>query len=71
MRCLSRSATATQTVSIRTRSFDRVMHFDQAFDELMRHVSIRTRSFDRVMRVLSVEQAIRELFQSAPGLSTG
>ena len=34
-------------------------------------VSIRTRSFDRVMRAMTDRKFVDDLFQSAPGLSTG
>ena len=39
----------TKIVSIRTRSFDRVMRRGQAVAGGLVGVSIRTRSFDRVM----------------------
>ena len=71
MRCGYLHELSREKVSIRTRSFDRVMHHLRAKLPQGSLVSIRTRSFDRVMPspVGSVTQSAG--FQSAPGLSTG
>ena len=60
-----------QVVSIRTRSFDRVMPLLAGEGEFGIRVSIRTRSFDRVMRETGIYTGAFKVFQSAPGLSTG
>jgi len=58
-------------VSIRTRSFDRVMRDVHGRAYCDWYVSIRTRSFDRVMRHNQQNHRCAMQFQSAPGLSTG
>ena len=60
-----------ERVSIRTRSFDRVMPDQERPRAEAAVVSIRTRSFDRVMRLRADLSVPGDWFQSAPGLSTG
>ena len=69
--CLVRQSVCTYQVSIRTRSFDRVMPSCHVIGFAAYLVSIRTRSFDRVMLTGICCCWCRTSFQSAPGLSTG
>ena len=71
MRAVAMLAGKTGEVSIRTRSFDRVMHAQALVHDGPGAVSIRTRSFDRVMHVSARAVWMASAFQSAPGLSTG